>query len=102
MAGGKVVVDKVSDAVFLAEGVAKGEYIREALSKLPEVAAISGKGLMVGLTLGSKTAPDVAKAALERGLLVLTAKDKLRLLPPLNISYADLDKGLEILKEILQ
>ena len=42
-----------------------------------------------------------AKAALEKGLLVLTAKDKLRFLPPLTITYDEIDKGIEILKEIL-
>ncbi|MCL2754586.1 MAG: aminotransferase class III-fold pyridoxal phosphate-dependent enzyme [Oscillospiraceae bacterium] len=120
MAGGSVVVARVSDAAFLAEVVAKGDYIREFLAKLPQVEAISGRGLMLGLTLKSakeassacpaevalatgvgRTAIEVAKACLEKGLLVLTAKDKLRLLPPLTITYDELDEGLSVLKEIL-
>ncbi|MCL2071345.1 MAG: acetylornithine transaminase [Oscillospiraceae bacterium] len=101
-AGGSVVLDKVSDSVFLNEVAAKGDYIRDRLSKLDEVVSISGKGLMLGITLKTKKSPDVVKSALEKGLLVLTAKEKLRLLPPLNIERETLDKGLKILEEILQ
>ena len=99
MAGGGVVLDKVSDKAFLNEVTAKGEYIKERLS---QYGTIDGMGLMLGITLNNGTAVDVMKAALEKGLLVLTAKQKLRLLPPLTISYEELDKGLNILKEILQ
>ena len=45
---------------------------------------------------------DILNAALEHGLLILTAKEKLRLLPPLTISYEDIDRGLEILAELLK
>jgi acetylornithine/N-succinyldiaminopimelate aminotransferase len=102
LAGASVVLDKVSQSGFLDEVTQKGEYIREKLSQLDQVTSISGKGLMLGLTLKNKKAADVMKAALEAGLLTLTAKEKLRLLPPLNIDYDSLDKGLEILKEIVQ
>ncbi|MCL1832790.1 MAG: acetylornithine/succinylornithine family transaminase [Oscillospiraceae bacterium] len=102
MAGGKAVLDKVSDAAFLSQVIKKGDYIRARLDKLNKVTDISGKGLMLGITLnGDAVAADVAKAALERGVLVLTAKEKVRLLPPLNISDNDLDKGLQVLEEIL-
>ena len=56
---------------------------------------------MLGLTLKSKQAADIKQAAFERGLLVLTAKDKVRLLPPLNITTGELDTGLAILKDCL-
>ena len=56
---------------------------------------------MIGITLKNKKAGDVAKSCLDKGLLVLTAKDKVRLLPPLTISYDDIDKGLKILAEAL-
>jgi acetylornithine/N-succinyldiaminopimelate aminotransferase len=101
-AGGNVVIDKVSCPDFLDEVTAKGDYIRERLLKFTQVDSISGMGLMLGITLKSENAVDVMKAALEKGLLVLTAKEKLRLLPPLNIDYNTLDKGLEILEDILQ
>ena len=57
---------------------------------------------MIGITLKSKKAADVAKAALEKGLLVLTAKDKVRLLPPLTIEVSEIDAGLDLLFEILE
>jgi acetylornithine/N-succinyldiaminopimelate aminotransferase len=101
LAGAMAVLNKVSAPEFLAEVVKKGEYIRAELSGLDEVAGVSGKGLMLGFTLKNKKAVDVMKAALEAGLLTLTAKEKLRLLPPLTIDYESLYKGLEILKEIL-
>jgi len=101
LAGAAVVLDKVSKPEFLAEVVKKGDYIREKLSALDEVAAIDGKGLMLGITLKTKQAKDVMLAALDKGLLTLTAKEKLRLLPPLTIDYESLDKGINILKEIL-
>ena len=57
---------------------------------------------MVGIQLKTKKAADIARTALERGLLVLTAKDKVRLLPPLTISYDELKDGLGILISILE
>jgi acetylornithine/N-succinyldiaminopimelate aminotransferase len=102
MAGGSVVLDTVSSPDFLNEVIKKGDYIRERLKKLPEVESIDGMGLMLGINLKSKKAVDVMKSALEKKLLVLTAKEKLRLLPPLTISYDELDKGLNILEEILK
>ncbi len=100
-AGGLAVLDKASDKEFLKEVREKAEYIRNRLSLIDEVSALSGIGLMIGITLKSKVAGDVAKECLNRGLLVLTAKDKVRLLPPLTISYEEIDEGLRILTEIL-
>lgn len=100
-AGGLVVLNKVSDETFLFEVSKKGAYIREKLCLLDEVQGITGLGLMLGISLKTKKAGDVVKEALDRGLLLLTAKDKIRLLPPLNITYEELDKGLSILCDIL-
>ena len=72
------------------------------IGKCSEVAAVSGMGLMIGITLKNKDAHDVAAKALEKGLLILTAKEKVRLLPPLTISYDELKDGLKILIEILE
>ena len=57
---------------------------------------------MIGIALKTKDAKEVAKAALDSGLLVLTAKEKVRLLPPLTISYEEIDEGMKILGEILK
>ena len=57
---------------------------------------------MIGITLKTKKAADVAKASLDKGLLVLTAKDKVRLLPPLTIEHEEIDAGLDKLLEVLE
>ena len=101
-AGGLAVLDRIESEGFLGEVSSKGEFIRSELGKCGEVASMSGIGLMVGITLRTKDAHDVAQKALERGLLVLTAKEKVRLLPPLTISYDELKDGLKILIEILE
>ncbi len=101
-AGGLAVLDTVNADGFLDEVNKKGEYFREKLKALSEVVSVSGIGLMIGIELKSKDAHDVAKAALDNGLLVLTAKEKLRLLPPLTISNEEIDEGMEILAKILK
>ena len=90
------------DGTGFLDGVKeKATYLREKLSKLPGVASVSGLGLMIGIALTDKKAGDVANAALEQGLLVLTAKDKVRLLPPLTISKEEIDRGVAILADVL-
>ena len=101
-AGGLAVLNKLNSPGFLGEVAAKGDYIRKKLADIPEVKSVSGIGLMIGIELKTKNAPDILKAALEKGLLLLTAKTKVRLLPPLTISYEDIDKGLAILEELLK
>ncbi|MGN1421743.1 MAG: aspartate aminotransferase family protein, partial [Oscillospiraceae bacterium] len=100
-AGGLAVLKKVNTPGFLDEVAAKGAYIREKLLTSTEVKSVSGMGLMIGIELNSKKAGDIAKAALEKGLLLLTAKTKVRLLPPLTITYEEIDKGLAILLDLL-
>lgn len=101
-AGGLAVLNKVNSDGFLAEAAKKGEYIREKLAKCSEVQSLSGIGLMIGIELKTKKAADIAKSCLENGLLVLTAKTKVRLLPPLTISYEEIDAGLDILIKLLE
>ena len=101
-AGGLAVLDRLSSNGFLDEVAKKAEYIKKELEKCSEVASVTGLGLMVGISLKTKKAGDVAKEALNRGLLVLTAKEKVRLLPPLTISEDELRDGLKILMEILE
>lgn len=101
-AGGLAVLNKVNSAGFLDEVAKKGDYIREKLAKCSEVQSVSGIGLMVGIELKTKKAGDIAKACLENGLLVLTAKTKVRLLPPLTITYDELNEGLDILIRLLE
>ena len=99
-AGALTVLQKL-DSAMLAEITAKGDQIRQRLSKLPEVTELTGKGMMIGISLKEKDPKDVLASALEEGLLVLTAGSRLRLLPPLTISQEELDKGLAILEDCL-
>lgn len=65
------------------------------------VSGITGKGMMIGISLKNKKSGEIAKTCIEHGLLVLTAKEKVRLLPPLTITDEELNKGLEILADVL-
>ena len=56
---------------------------------------------MIGITLKTKNSAEILSKALDNGLMVLTAKEKLRLLPPLTITYKDIDEGINILKTLL-
>ncbi len=100
-AGGTAVLDKVTSDGFLDEVTKKGEYFSQKLMEIPEVDGVDGLGLMIGIRLKTKNAGEVCKACLDSGLLILTAKTKLRFLPPLTITYDEIDKGMEILKNVL-
>ena len=99
-AGAVEVLTRIDDA-FLEEVQKKSAYLKDKLQALPHVTSVSGLGLMLGVSLEGKEAPDVVKKALEEGLMVLTAKDKVRLLLPLTITYDEIDQGVEILKKAL-
>lgn len=101
-AGGLAVLERVTSEGFLEDVERKAELIKNELEKCSEVTSVSGLGLMIGISLKSKKAGDVAKEALNRGLLILTAKEKVRLLPPLTISDDEIMEGLKILMEILE
>ena len=103
-AAAAVEVLRQLDDAALAEVAEKGEYIRETVAGwgLPTVGEIRGMGLMIGISTVGIVPKDAAKACIENGLLILTAgSDALRMLPPLTISYEEIDAGLAILKTIL-
>ncbi len=103
-AGANEVVDRVSKPEFLAEINRKGEFIREKLieKSLSKVVSIRGKGMMLGIQV-TEPPKDILHKCADAGLLVLTAgKDVIRLLPPLVISDAELERGIEILSNILK
>ena len=95
-AGGVSIVSRMDDA-FLAEVRAKSAYIFNELQGADGVEDVSGMGLMIGV-LTKKPAGDVVKACMEQGVLCLTAKDRVRLLPPLNIPMDLLQKAIAIVK----
>lgn len=99
-AGAISVLSRIDDKLLL-EVQGKSAYMRTYLGRMPNVVGVSGLGLMIGLELKNKNAREVAERCLERGLIVLTAKSRLRLLPPLTVSKAEMDAGLKILNEVL-
>ncbi len=99
-AGANAVLDQIDDAL-LASVAEKGVYLSQRLSQMEGVAAVTGKGMMLGVALREKTSLEAAQECVSKGLLILTAKEKLRLLPPLTITYEELDQGLAILEEVL-
>ena len=99
-----LAVQETMTEEFLNEVKEKGEYLRagiEALN-LPCFGKTRGLGLMIGIEVkdGYKNG-EIANRLIEAGLLVLTAGDGMRLLPPLVITREEMDKGLAIMKETL-
>lgn len=101
-AGASYVLDKVANAQFLDEVKAKGDYIREKTSSFKAVKSIRGLGMMIGIEVEGKTGAEVVKAGIENGVICLTAKTLVRLLPPLNISYEQIDLGLSKLQKAIE
>lgn len=101
-AGAREVVRRVSDPAFLREVREKGQYFREKLEALPQVEYVRGRGLMLGVKLKGLDAHDVLVKCAEKGLLILTAKELVRFLPPLTITQRDMDEGLEIFRHVLE
>lgn len=100
-AGANVVMSYLQKPDFLPEVSKKGAYLKEKLLAMKEVEGVDGIGMMLGVRLKTKKSPEVLAEAVSRGLIPLTAKEKIRLLPPLTISMEELEKGLEILGEVL-
>ena len=103
-AAGCAVLDILTDAV-LDEVHKKGAYIKNAVEemRLPCLGEVKGLGLMLGIEVrGYRTNKELCALLVENGLLSLTAGPGLRFLPPLTITYEEIDKGLSILKSTLQ
>lgn len=101
-AAAKEVLSRVTSDDFLAEVRKKGNYFRAELLKIGNVKEVRGQGLMIGIVTEKDNAKEMAARCLQNGLLVLTAKTLLRLLPPLTITYEEIDKGLAILKKTME
>ncbi len=97
-AGAFSVIERLDDS-FLAQVQKKSRYIFSELEKAEGVEAVSGMGLMIGIKT-VKPAKEVVTACMEQGVLCLTAKDKVRLLPALNIPMEQLQKAVGVLKSV--
>jgi len=103
-AGACEVLNQLDDAA-LAKVMKKGEYINETIKcwNMPVIGEIRGMGLMIGISINGVIPKEIAQICVENGLLILTAgADALRMLPPLTITYEELNKGLAILKTVLE
>ncbi len=99
-----LVVQKTLDGAFLEAVKAKGDYLRRGIEalNLPCFGKTRGLGLIIGIEVeNGYTNKDIANRLIENGLLVLTAGPGMRLLPPLVITEAEMDRGLEIMKKTL-
>jgi len=96
-AGAVSIIERIDDAL-LDEVKAKSKYIFEAFEGAEGVESVSGMGLMIGIKT-VKPASEVLMKCIENGVLCLTAKDKVRLLPALNIPMDVLKKAVEIIKK---
>ena len=89
------------DSALMAHITEKSKYIVSGLKSIKGITGVSGMGYMLGASV-TGDAHEIAAKCLENGLLILTAKDRLRLLPALSISDAEIDAGLEILKKVME
>ena len=97
-AGALNVINRIDDTL-LADVTKKSQCIFETLKNAVGIESVSGMGLMIGIKT-TKPAAEVVKASMAKGVLCLTAKDKVRLLPALNIPFEDLQKAIDIIKEV--
>ncbi|MBQ4258242.1 MAG: acetylornithine/succinylornithine family transaminase [Clostridia bacterium] len=96
-AGAVSILERIDDA-FLAQVRRKGELLKKAFASGSGIEAVSGRGLMIGIKT-VKPAGEVVQKAMEKGVLCLTAKDKVRLLPALNIPEELLIEAAGIIRE---
>lgn len=97
-AGALNIINRIDDKL-LADVAKKSEYIFNKLNGAKGIISVSGKGLMIGVKT-EKDAKVVVKECIEKGVLFLTAKDKVRLLPALNIPFELVKKATDVLKEV--
>ncbi len=97
-AGGVSIIGRLTDD-FLAEVQKKSAYVFETLTGAPGIESVTGLGLMIGVKPVAPAA-EVVKACMERGVLCLTAKNKVRLLPALNIPMEDLQFAVETIRTV--
>ncbi len=99
-AGAISILSRLDDEM-LAGVTKRSEYIISRLSECEKVKSVSGKGLMLGIEC-EKPAKEVIASAMEKGVLVISAKTKVRLLPPLNIPFELLEMAMDKLIEAIE
>lgn len=100
-AGANYVIDKVADEKFLSGVEETGRHLEAKLRQLEKVKNVRRLGLMVGIEVDGDV-HDIAVKCVENGLLIITAKDVLRMLPPLTITEEEIDEAVAILNKTLK
>lgn len=98
-AGALNIIERLTPDLLL-EVQGKGAYFKQNLQHIKNVKGVSGLGLMIGIST-TKPARDIAARCLQKGLVVLTAHENVRLLPPLNITKEQINTALKILNEVI-
>ncbi len=98
-AGALNIIERLTPDLLL-EVQGKGAYFKQNLQHIKNVKGVSGLGLMIGIST-TKPARDIAARCLQKGLVVLTAHENVRLLPPLNITKEQINTSLKILNEVI-
>lgn len=101
-AGAIEVLKRVTQKGFLESVIEKGNYIRGKLSTIDGIGEVRGMGLMLGFEVEGVDSKEAAAVAAEKGLLILTAKKSLRMLPPLVITKEEIDRGIDILCDTIK
>lgn len=102
-AAAKTVLSEVGTKEFLASVKEKGEYLKNKIMAIdsPYVKDVRGMGLMLGIVVEPEKRAELIAALMAKGILVLTAgTEAIRLLPPLVISYEEMDEAIEAMKEV--
>ncbi|MDE7086987.1 MAG: aminotransferase class III-fold pyridoxal phosphate-dependent enzyme, partial [Clostridia bacterium] len=98
-AGACSIIERLTPQLLM-EVQGKGAYLKTNLEHIKNVTSVSGMGLMIGIST-TKNAREIAAKCLEKGLVVLTAHEKVRLLPPLTITKDEMNTALKILNEVI-
>ncbi len=97
-AGALNIIERL-DEKLMSEVSEKSDYVFKTLEDSKGIESVTGLGLMIGVKT-EKPAKEVVAKCMENGVLFLTAKDKVRLLPALNIPFDELKKAIEVLKAV--
>ncbi len=100
-AGANVVLSYMNDDLY-ASVKEKGAYIKEKIKSMQHIKQVNGLGLMLGVELIDIDVNQLVLSCLQQGVLFLSAKQNLRLLPPLTITYEEIDHALAILETTLE
>jgi acetylornithine/N-succinyldiaminopimelate aminotransferase len=104
-AAANAVIDELTSKGFMEEVCSKAQYLINKLNNLKEkhdsICEIRGMGLLIGIKMNGDT-KDLINRCFEKGLLIISAgSEVLRLLPPLNVSYEEIDNAINILDSAL-